>query len=461
MSSTASELLKLQIVDPGTEDDVWGTIKSNNVFRRLEQSGHGEAPITIAASSITLDDTAYQGTQSHKKILKLTGAQTASVSVNVPARTHVYYVLNNTTNGGGGPHTVTVKVSGQTGVALAHGEIAILYANGTDVQKVFSTTTYQPVNAKLTAIAALSAADGQFAVGNGTTFVGESGATARASLGIDGAAKVLQAGDYGDGSVGTNALANSGITYEKFANPIITRASAPPSLTNSLTDAEHDIDISSKWVELDNGSVVNVPTLTKRIDASWAVGTNQGGLDTGSVSPNTWYALWVIHRSDTGVTDAMFTTDASGAPSNLPTNYDDYRRIGWVLTDGSANIIGTRQIGDDVWWLSSIHDISTNPGSGTNFTVSTPPDVLGYFRFNVQESTSSDVSTGTLYPTWATSSWPSVAYAKAVSGGTGGGYGQVSVPVDSNSQIAAADTGSPNSFNVYTVGWTDRRGRDG
>lgn len=43
----------------------------------------------------------------------------------------------------------------------------------------------QPLDADLTAIAALSNADGNFIVGNGSTWVAESGATARASLGID------------------------------------------------------------------------------------------------------------------------------------------------------------------------------------------------------------------------------------------------------------------------------------
>jgi hypothetical protein len=44
--------------------------------------------------------------------------------------------------------------------------------------------TVQAYSAQLTAIAALSPADGEFLVGNGTTWVTESGATARASLGL-------------------------------------------------------------------------------------------------------------------------------------------------------------------------------------------------------------------------------------------------------------------------------------
>ena len=50
----------------------------------------------------------------------------------------------------------------------------------------FSQFTFdmQPLNANLTAIAALSVTDGNVIVGNGTAWVAESGATARASLGV-------------------------------------------------------------------------------------------------------------------------------------------------------------------------------------------------------------------------------------------------------------------------------------
>ena len=38
--------------------------------------------------------------------------------------------------------------------------------------------------------------------------------------------------------------------------------------------------------------------VVKRLDAAWAVGTNQGGLDTGAEGVSTWYHLWLIKRTD-------------------------------------------------------------------------------------------------------------------------------------------------------------------
>ena len=58
------------------------------------------------------------------------------------------------------------------------------------------SSVYQPLDSDLTAIAALTPTDSHLIVGNGTTFVAETGATARASLGL---------GDSATKNVGTAA----------------------------------------------------------------------------------------------------------------------------------------------------------------------------------------------------------------------------------------------------------------
>lgn len=137
MSYSASSLFKLRLIDAGTEDNLWGDYV-NALFQRLEQSIAGEAAVTISGSNVTLNDDAYTGTQSHKAMLALSGTQTADVDVLVPARTKVWLVKNETVDDGNGPWTVTVKVSGQTGVSLAHGEFALLYCDGTDVETIIA-----------------------------------------------------------------------------------------------------------------------------------------------------------------------------------------------------------------------------------------------------------------------------------------------------------------------------------
>lgn len=57
-----------------------------------------------------------------------------------------------------------------------------------------AASTYQPLDSDLTAIAALSNADNNFIVGNGTAWVAESGATARTSLGAAASGSVTTSG---------------------------------------------------------------------------------------------------------------------------------------------------------------------------------------------------------------------------------------------------------------------------
>lgn len=84
--------------------------------------------------------------------------------------------------------------------------------------------------------------------------------------------------------------------------------------------------------------MVLASSLTKRIDAAWAVGDNQGGLDTGAVG-NFTYHLWLIKRTDTDVVDVLFSLSAT-APT-MPTNYTKKRRIGSFFRTGGSNVLFT------------------------------------------------------------------------------------------------------------------------
>src|SRR5581483_6632569 len=44
--------------------------------------------------------------------------------------------------------------------------------------------------------------------------------------------------------------------------------------------------------------------------SSWAVGSGNGGLDTGAIATSTWYHVWLIQRPDTGVVDVLISTSA-------------------------------------------------------------------------------------------------------------------------------------------------------
>ncbi|MCI0552326.1 MAG: hypothetical protein L0287_15350 [Anaerolineae bacterium] len=105
-------------------------------------------------------------------------------------------------------------------------------------------------------------------------------------------------------------------------------------------DAVNDVDITSGSAidlsksDADRRLMVLTTTLTKQIDAAWAVGTNQGMLDSGAIGDNPYF-LWLIYRSDTGVTDVLASL-SSTAPT-MPTSYDHKRLIGYLTRGGGSN----------------------------------------------------------------------------------------------------------------------------
>src|SRR5512134_2069216 len=78
------------------------------------------------------------------------------------------------------------------------------------------------------------------------------------------------------------------------AGPAASRAKAPPEIANSAADASNDIDIAAGACLADEGVPITLTAgITKRLDAAWAAGSGNGGLDTGSKANSTWYSVWL------------------------------------------------------------------------------------------------------------------------------------------------------------------------
>jgi hypothetical protein len=114
----------------------------------------------------------------HKSLIECTAALTLSMTAAATLTNGFMCIVK--ANGG----AVTIdpasseQIDGATTVVIADGDAAFVYCNGS----AFFTITVP------SAIAALTPTDGNFIVGDGTTWVAESGATAIASLGILGIA---------------------------------------------------------------------------------------------------------------------------------------------------------------------------------------------------------------------------------------------------------------------------------
>lgn len=240
-------------------------------------------------------------------------------------------------------------------------------------------------------------------------------------------------------------------------------------LSNNATDATNDIDIAAGEAR-DSTNAQNITlssALTKRLDAAWAVGTNQGGLDTGAIA-NTTYHVWLIKRSDTGVVDVLFSTSAS-APT-MPANYDYKRRIGSILRE-SAAIVGFVQDGDTFMRKTPIADVSvTNPGTAAvTRTLSVPVgirvqaivSVFGYGTAAADNPTGIYLSDLSQTDTTPSSSVFSTEVYTALAGLTQAGgvvrvFTNTSAQIRSRVQVSTAGTG----LTIATQGWVDERGRN-
>lgn len=118
--------------------------------------------------------------------------------------------------------------------------------------------------------------------------------------------------------------------------PFMRMAIAGFTYSNNVADATNDIDIAvgSCRDSTNAANIVLNSALTKRLDANWAVGTNQGGILSGAAA-NVDYNIWAIKRPDTGVVDIGLETTASVTPT-LPANYTQYRLIGWFKRVGGT-----------------------------------------------------------------------------------------------------------------------------
>lgn len=111
------------------------------------------------------------------------------------------------------------------------------------------------------------------------------------------------------------------------------------TLSNNGTDATNDIDIAAGKA-VDSSSIVNMTlaaAMTKRLDANWAAGTNQGGRYSGAAIANTTYHVWLAAKA------AGADVDVYLAPSAVPATV-----LGWLQaeTGGAAYLY--------VWRIGSI-----------------------------------------------------------------------------------------------------------
>lgn len=236
------------------------------------------------------------------------------------------------------------------------------------------------------------------------------------------------------------------------------------------TDTDHDINILSGEAtdSTGAGALVLSSEITKRIDATWAVGDDAGGLFSGTVANDTTYFMFLIEKDSDGSIDAGF--DISITAANIPAGYTKFRRIGVVLTNGSANILnGIWSPNGDRFTLNTpILDVDTTVGTThVDYVMSMPSGlkVLGHFNaFSTKSLTDngiflSDPDLGITAAASITVSPLSTAFGNGNGAGTGSATAQADVVTDTSSQIRGVGFVASNVIRIATLGWTDTRGK--
>lgn len=301
MPSTYSSIFRLELQAAGENDTTWGT-KANAVFNLIEDALGETAAVTMTDANYTLTTSNGAADEARCAVISLTGTLSATRNVVCPTASQIWTVHNATTGG----QSIVFKTSAGTGVTIPNGMSARVRCDGTNVVQAetyfpaitspsatitggtitgitdlavadggtgASTqagartnlglaigTDVQAYSAKLAAIAALAVTDGGFIVGDGTTFVLETGATARTSLGL---------GTMATANTSSYTVTGLDTTYAYRANNLSDLASASTARTNLglgtiATQNANNVTITGGTF---SGSSVSATTVTGTSDA--------------------------------------------------------------------------------------------------------------------------------------------------------------------------------------------------
>jgi hypothetical protein len=263
-------------------------------------------------------------------------------------------------------------------------------------------------------------------------------------------------------NAGTSASAAAASALQATASVLLRGYIGGLTLSNDATMPNTVLDIAAGMAASDdNTTLMSLASAITKTTSAWASGTGHGGLDTGSVAASTGYHIWLIENTSGALVDVLFSLSATSP--TMPSGYTKKRRIGWVRTNASSQIIQFVQNGDEFLYITPINDVDvTNLGtSATLFSLSVPNGVKvnalmtagigaatagAAILINSPDQTASSVGS----PLGNTSLWLQVAAQAA--------YGQFNIRTSVGGQIRAVANLASTTFVAATQGWVDTRG---
>jgi hypothetical protein len=330
MASTYSTNLKLELIGTGDQSGTWGATTNTNLGSLIEEAIAGyvtQAVTDGAATVLTIPD----GTSSNGRnyVIELTGTLSANRTVEVPAVDKPYIFFNNTSGG----YSVTVKVSGQTGVTIANGKKAIVYTNSTDVIEVVNapvseagtqTLTNKTINGSnntVTNISLTSGVTGTLPTANGGTNL--------TSFTANGA---VYASSTSALTTGTLPTASGGTALTSFtANGAMYASSTTALTTGTLPVASGGTGITSFGTGV-------ATALGQNVTGSGSIALSASPTFTGTVSATAITLAGSSSAASTKLPNILETATVSATAATGTINYDAATQsVLYYTSNASAN----------------------------------------------------------------------------------------------------------------------------
>lgn len=432
MSSTFTPNINAELQGVGDNPGTWGNVLNNAALAVIDSVFGGSQSISLSNVPVAINTT-----QSQNNIIRLTGTLTGNVVVTFPAIGRTYYIKNSTT----GSFSVTIARSGGgTTVVIPQGQGTFVVLDSAGVSD-------------LSVLAVTSGTASGITISDSIIILKQATDPAPTAEGDMRWSTLLNTLNIGDGAA-----------TKRFWAGVAPGALFGCTLSNNITDPTNDIDFAA-GIAADSTNLfyMTASALTKRLDAAWVVGTNQGGLFSGAIA-NTTYHCFIIMNPTTGVVDAGF--DTSPVAANRPAAYTLYRRVGSIRRDAAAIRLFKQADNNFTWVVPANDSFGFGTSSRTIGTLTVPTGVAFEARINVA-ITFGNVSGGSKYSLLTSLDQTDTAASSscftaggfmdsAVDGGSSGGYAQIrtntSGQIGGRRNVADFDTG------VITYGYVDNRG---
>ena len=260
------------------------------------------------------------------------------------------------------------------------------------------------------------------------------------------------------GNFGLATTTTQGISY----------LNKPVTITNNATDADHDMDFGAGNFDFDDGSgQATLSALTKQFDATFALGTNAGGMVSGESLPADGFVyVYQISNENGTITDIIGTTTADGSTisgdSVVSANSLTKKKYLCALPTGaSSNIrngnyttfIGGYKFEFGIPVLNFQKTITSTTPTPENVTVPNKNNVTGFFSVYLASSTPAG-SIRQLYVTSVAQS--STILPRAVANINFVGANSFNL-ICINSQVNVfMNVGNSNTSSLQTEGWEEK-----